>query len=43
VLLATIGPLAKRSYIMYPNNTVATTDMIDPKLETAFQAAKASG
>jgi hypothetical protein len=42
-LLATVRPLAKRSYIINPNNTVATTDRIDPKLDRAFQAAKASG
>lgn len=28
---------------MYKNNTVATTEIIDPKLEIKFQAAKASG
>jgi len=28
---------------MYPNKAVATTDIKDPKLDTAFQAANASG
>jgi hypothetical protein len=29
--------------MMYRNNTVATTEIIEPILETRFQAAKASG
>jgi hypothetical protein len=35
--------LAKISKIIYPNNTVATTEIKDPKLEIAFQPLKASG
>ena len=31
------------SYIIYPNKIVATTEINDPKLETAFHPAKASG
>jgi len=42
-LLATICPFAKRSYMIYPNKAVATTDIRDPKLDTAFHAEKASG
>jgi len=42
-LFATTAPFANRSYIMYPNKAVATTEIKDPKLDTAFHAAKASG
>lgn len=42
-LLATMCPLANRSQMIYPNKTVATTEIIEPKLDTAFQAENASG
>jgi hypothetical protein len=35
--------LARISKIIYPNKTVATTEIKDPKLEIAFQPLKASG
>jgi hypothetical protein len=35
--------LAKISKIIYPNKTVATTEIKDPKLDTAFHPLKASG
>jgi len=42
-LFATTFPFTKRSKIIYTNKTVAITETIDPKLDKAFQAAKASG
>jgi hypothetical protein len=32
-----------KSYIIYINKNVATTDTIEPKLDIAFQPSKASG
>jgi hypothetical protein len=29
--------------MIYPNKAVATTEIIEPKLDTAFQAENASG
>jgi hypothetical protein len=42
-LLDTALPCTNWSQMMYRNNTVATTEIIEPILETRFQAAKASG
>ena len=42
-LFETSLPYTNWSQIMYKNNTVATTEIIEPKLEIKFQAAKASG
>jgi hypothetical protein len=41
--LPTSLPFIYKSYIMYMNNNVATTETIEPKLEIAFQPSKASG
>jgi hypothetical protein len=41
--LPTSLPFTNKSYIIYINNNVATTETIDPKLDTAFQPSKASG
>jgi hypothetical protein len=41
--LPTSLPLTNKSYIIYINKIVATTETIDPKLEIAFQPSKASG
>lgn len=41
--LPTSLPFTNKSYIMYINKTVATTDTIEPKLDIAFQPSKASG
>lgn len=42
-LLDTALPYTNWSQMMYRNRTVATTEIIEPKLDTRFQAAKASG
>lgn len=42
-LFETVVSLVNKSYIMYINTPVATTERIEPKLDTAFQYAKASG